>query len=510
MNARLFVGLTVSILCFTTADMAWGAKPFYPIRETGQIFDADLKKEVSGLGLGYSMMCIWPTEKELAGAIPLASVPGEVVDCAAKWVRTVLKEQWVPPELQRRFIAVSIRRNVIPPADVDHLIARYRAGAYKLQIMEDGGRLAILIIPEQAGRPEKSIEEHVSKSAQDFLRLPENCAGKIVVTLQRTTFGKDRVLGYGTIDIASDDASGTTISPSWWHRMWAWSDGRIVYLQMLELPRKPGPPRARPGMPKRFRTIKMIEEEVAKLSNAELVDMVLKGDTLHKMVAVERLRKGRDGKGWRDNLDVLLSLAEKTGTGDMIVEGLVRPEYVNEGDPTDLKAVDKYIDFLEMQLKNAKPCVSPTQAIRSLGQVVKPPSPPIRRRRIPMPTSASTTEPVKAPYGTARVAKILISQLEKKDWRVREAAVRWLGNFDRSDPQTASKVVAALKSQISKEEKSNEKQKIKDERKAEIHRAIWKIANSMRDDQGHERGGMAPTRRRHIGADTKPAADKTP
>jgi len=107
---------------------------------------------------------------------------------------------------------------------------------------------------------------------------------------------------------------------------------------------------------------KLSDEESARigaLSLPELVEMLKTGDALHKYYALACLKA--DG-GDKKNFDLLLNLA-RTGPGDIIVEGLVAP--VKPSAPRqDRLRVDKFLDFLEAQLKDPSPSVSRPQALR--------------------------------------------------------------------------------------------------------------------------------------------------
>ena len=134
---------------------------------------------------------------------------------------------------------------------------------------------------------------------------------------------------------------------------------------------------------------KLSEEEqarIAKLSTTELVEMLKTGDTLHKFAALRHLRANG---GWKKNFDLLLSIAaDKRVGGDMIVGGMVS-EIDESPSAEDKRLVDKFLDFLELELKKDESSVSHSQVVRSLGKVA------LNRRRLELaghyPDYASTT-----------------------------------------------------------------------------------------------------------------------
>jgi len=192
---------------------------------------------------------------------------------------------------------------------------------------------------------------------------------------------------------------------------------------------------------------KLSEEEqarIAKLSTAELVEMLKTGDTLHKFAALRHLKANG---GWKKNFDLLLSIAaDRRVGGDMIIEGLVSG--IDESaSAEDKRLVDKFLDFLESELKKDEPSVSHSQVVRSLGQVV------LRRRRAPraMSSKLETIKHIKPPYDYRRVITTLISCSDNKDRNVSGDAIMWLGTVGAEDLALANKVIATLEAQLAKE-----------------------------------------------------------
>lgn len=216
---------------------------------------------------------------------------------------------------------------------------------------------------------------------------------------------------------------------------------------------------------------KLSEEEqarIAKLSTTELVEMLKTGDTLHKYAALRHLRANG---GWKKNFDLLLSIAAgRHGAGNMIVEGLVF-KIDESASVEDKRLMDKFLDFLESELKKDKPSVTHFQVVRSLGQVV------LRRRRAPRPMS-SKLESIKhfePPYSYRRVITTLISCLDNKNRNVRGDAIRWLGTVGAEDLALANKVIATLEAQLAKEE-IREKEAIK----GHLRKVIEDALNNLR------------------------------
>ncbi len=195
---------------------------------------------------------------------------------------------------------------------------------------------------------------------------------------------------------------------------------------------------------------KLSEEElaeIAKLSVPELAEMLRTGDTMHRFAALDQLEA--DG-GWRKNFDLLLGIG-----GDMVVGGLLRRlcPLKTSAPVEDKQLVDKFLDFLQGQLKELKPSVSGPQAVRSIVRTV------FHRDR-GLPGMPGYTPP-EIPYANDRVINILISCLDNDDWNVREEALNWLTNVGANDPAKIDYVIAALETQLTKEQASQENQEVR-------------------------------------------------
>jgi hypothetical protein len=217
---------------------------------------------------------------------------------------------------------------------------------------------------------------------------------------------------------------------------------------------------------------KLSEKElasIAKLSTQELAQMLKTGDTLHKFAALEQLKAESHG-GLKKNFDLIMSIAEETGSGVLIVEGLIKPVKTTAVEE-EKRMVDKFLNFLENQLKDEKlPASIKEWYIRSMGGVVyiRPDLlPKWNPEQFPSTLEASLLgnpknfDPNKLPipYANDRVVSIIVKYLESKDRIVRESAIRWLGNIGSNDISKADKIVETLEAQIKKEDVLNNNEK---------------------------------------------------
>ena len=217
---------------------------------------------------------------------------------------------------------------------------------------------------------------------------------------------------------------------------------------------------------------KLSEEQlaaIAKLSTSELVEMLKEGDTLHAYAARNRLKAGA---GWKKNFDLLLSIAAER-RGDIIVEGLVGPMKTSVS-AEEKRMVDKFLDFLENELKKEKPSVSRRQAVRSIAKTVFFTA-AIRPVWGPYRVDSVDPNDLEVPYANARVVSILSRCLNNKDWRVRSEAVRGLSAVGANDLAEADNVVTLLDAQLAKEEAGGEKEKVKAKMKKAVQNSLRRL-----------------------------------
>jgi hypothetical protein len=227
---------------------------------------------------------------------------------------------------------------------------------------------------------------------------------------------------------------------------------------------------------------------ISKLSTQELAQMLKTGDTLHKFAALEQLKSESHG-GLKKNFDLIMSIAEET-SGEMILNGLIKPVKTTAG-VEEKRMVDKYLDFIEKQLKDEKLSGSTKEwYIRNTGGVVYiSPGllPQWNPEQFPSTLDASLLgqpknfDPNKLPipYANDRVVSILVKSLESKDRVSRESAIFWLGNIGANDLSKADKIVSTLEAQIQKEDVLNNNEKDKQVMKTAVNDSLKRLKLNM-------------------------------
>lgn len=224
------------------------ADEFTPVPMDGQLFGDELGAKLSELPLSYRD-CIWPSGPEIEGGVPLNEVPSRVLDHAEKWVGRILRREWLPEALRPHFMAWKRELPLVPPQRFDYLGVRHELGGYRIQVMENGTAMGILIAPVRRRGTTMPIDEYITRSTRSFLNLPEERIKSMRVSVRGLTLGSGTKLSYGTMECERETRAP---GPLWWERIYVWSDGSSVYWGILERDGRPPRPEARPGSPSRF------------------------------------------------------------------------------------------------------------------------------------------------------------------------------------------------------------------------------------------------------------------
>jgi hypothetical protein len=194
------------------------------------------------------LKAIWPNGGELARyGVSLSVVPPSVVEGAASWIRRIVKERWVPTEIDEKLIAMKDwkrrGRRVYPGrvafgVTVDALMTEYTLGGYNFQIQDDGNHLGILVFPLKPDGAAPSIKEYLTGSIAKFLNVPPPKTGSLEYTLKHSQLGENIRIHYGTVwcewDAQRNSSFEASKSQTWWNRMSVCTDGQFIFFSIPE------------------------------------------------------------------------------------------------------------------------------------------------------------------------------------------------------------------------------------------------------------------------------------
>ena len=200
-------------------------------------------KELSESNWDY-LAALWPSDEELRRyRASLSIVPPDVVESASSEIRTYIKKEWLPANLENRLIPMKdwVRRErVVTPKGtryaliVDALIAEFSIQGYNIQI-QDRPCLGVLIYPVKPNQEIADIKDYINNSISRFLNFPPSKLGSIEYVLEHTEATPDRKLFYGKLlcewDLAWDEPFPLPIRPrKWWNSMRVCTDGNFIFL----------------------------------------------------------------------------------------------------------------------------------------------------------------------------------------------------------------------------------------------------------------------------------------
>ncbi len=250
MYSNKLLHYVVFVVFFCAINSRLQSEPFQPLPETqGQLFSKEIESKLPELDFEYRI-AIWPNAEEMEEKLSLNSIPSNVIEESGKWIREILKSEWIPEDLEDHFIAFRRELPFIPPKKREYLIIRYEMKGQRIQIFEDGGYISILIDPKAEKDSQTSIAEYVIKNVKEYLNLPEERIASIKSDLKTVEIDGNRTLHFGKVyfEDRNKDSKRT-----WWHWIYVWSNGRLIYFFTVECDGQPiEMTQPQPGIPPRF------------------------------------------------------------------------------------------------------------------------------------------------------------------------------------------------------------------------------------------------------------------
>lgn len=198
------------------------------------------------------LAALWPSDEELRRyRASLSIVPPDVVENAANRIRTFVKKEWLPANLDNRLIPMNdwVRRQRVGSTptyyeyEMDVLIAEFGIKGYYIQVQDFFPCVGVLISPVKPNEEIADIEDYINNSISTFLNFPPSKLGNIEYVLKHTQNGTDRKIFFGKLmcewNLAWDgvlfkDGMLTCFEQfrhrKWWNSMIVCTDGYTVFL----------------------------------------------------------------------------------------------------------------------------------------------------------------------------------------------------------------------------------------------------------------------------------------
>lgn len=243
---RCLAAILIGLACSTLPPVGCGTNKNLRVPELNSKL-----KEV-GESNGDYLGALWPSDEELRRyRASLSIVPPDVVENTANRIRTFVKKEWLPANLDNRLIPMNdwVRRErIVAPTptyyeyELDILIAEFSIKGYNIQI-QDYPCLGVLISPVKPNEEIADIEDYISNSISTFLNFPPSKLGNIEYMLNHTQNGADRNIFYGKLTCEWNlDWNGILIKDGmltvyeqfrhrkWWNSMTVCTDGYFIFL----------------------------------------------------------------------------------------------------------------------------------------------------------------------------------------------------------------------------------------------------------------------------------------
>lgn len=262
MNAKIIevISIIVCILIFISCvDVVLGGI------EGEKALSGEVTRLIDNLGDKEHVYldALWPSSTLIENKkIPISKVSPEVIEKSVYWIKTAIKKEWLPEDLQNRLITLKDfkkwekrdKQGIVFSQGVgDYIIAEYETRNYKINIQENGRSLSLLIALPDTTDISQDPEGIIKKWIETFTNFPLQKSNRLTYQLQKA----DDVY-YGKVlcdweDKTADLLSGkTVISNMWWQHFNVCTDGTFFFISLPETDGTPVSLGSKSGLPDRF------------------------------------------------------------------------------------------------------------------------------------------------------------------------------------------------------------------------------------------------------------------
>jgi hypothetical protein len=220
MKTLLLAVLPFQLTSFMTAQVHFGQ-----IRGEGQIFAAGTNSAIRDASGPYQSLLralIWPSLAEGASRErPISAIPGEVVTQGTNWTRRIVQPELLPANLSARW------RGLEQFNGSDCLCFRYRDGDRRVQIVEDGSSVAVVVSAANNAPRDLSASQArnlIKSTANSILILPPAPKPEIVLQSRPISRGT-ATLWYGYAKLGQQKDAREW---EWWSNFTVVTDGSTV------------------------------------------------------------------------------------------------------------------------------------------------------------------------------------------------------------------------------------------------------------------------------------------
>jgi len=184
-------------------------------------------------------------------ALPPPEIPEAVTTYAAGWMRRVIREKWLPGDIEQRFLKIKDLRKLelfdkngvlFSKWEGDYVAIRYPLQGHDILLQENGLYISVWVKSPDKAPEGGDINAWVAAAVDRFLCIPEAAAK----TRKPLILDHTGPIYHGRL------LHGDEKLNEWWQQVWVCTDGHFIFMSVVELDGKPRSPQARPGLPDRF------------------------------------------------------------------------------------------------------------------------------------------------------------------------------------------------------------------------------------------------------------------
>ncbi len=212
----------------------------------------------------------WPRDLDKI-RVDKSRVPDRVTTKASQWLRTMIKGEYLPDDPNTWFIPIqkpkpgfykvdtdpngAVRRTHMPEAGFDdYLIMRYSVDGNAFQIQENGATVRLLIDVNDPGLLKREVKQFITGALYEFLNYPAEYRDSLRFDPLESFTYSGRTIWFGVLDCNFDIQDREAHAKrTWWNHTFLWTDGKRLYLSLVEMDGRPQEPRAAMGLRPRFK-----------------------------------------------------------------------------------------------------------------------------------------------------------------------------------------------------------------------------------------------------------------
>jgi len=222
-------------------------------------------KTVKELGVAKGPVyldAIWPDDALVKNKkVNISTIDPNVVEKSVSWIRTIIKDEWIPQDLDKKLIAIKDwkkleKRNdkgdIISETIGDYLLVEYKIKNYNIQIQENGISIGILILPIDHNEPLLDVENYLNDFIGKFIKFPNQKVSYLKFNIESIKTDEYLKIYYGNVQCEWEPNINNYQFQTWWNYFSVCTDGHFMFFVIPERDGKPFRPQAKPGIPSRF------------------------------------------------------------------------------------------------------------------------------------------------------------------------------------------------------------------------------------------------------------------